>query len=105
MLYEVITGFFSITRDSIIGPLLMKEPTLGGFSPFNLGIYKKQSEDKTYVGHVMPETMLDIVGVKDADVRAQYIASFSDLDDMIAKEISPKVEYVDYAALPEKPIV
>jgi len=98
-------GFFSITKDATVGPLLTKEPALGGFSPFNLGIYKKQSEDKTYVGHITPETMLDIVGVKDADVRAKFVASFSDLDDMVAKEIGSKVQYVDYAALPEKPMM
>lgn len=98
-------GFFSITRDSVIGPLLMKEPALGGFSPFNLHVYKKESEDKTYVGHVMPETMLDIVGAKDKETREKFIASFTDLDNMIAKEISPTVQMVDYKALPEKPMM
>lgn len=98
-------GFFSVTRDSVIGPLLMKEPALGGFSPFNLHVYKKESEDKTYVGHVMPETMLDIVGAKDKETREKFIASFTDLDNMIAKEISPTVQMVDYKALPEKPMM
>ncbi len=98
-------GFFSITNDSVVGPLLMKEPALGGFSPFNLGIYKKKGEDKTYVGHVMPETMLDIVGVKDADVRAKFIASFVPLDKMVEQEIGSKVQFVDYKALPAKPMM
>lgn len=98
-------GFFSITNDKIVGPLLMKEPSLGGFSPFNFHIYKKLGEDKTYVGHVMPETMLDIVGVKDKDVRAQFTAPFADLDKLTEKEISSKVEYVDYKALPAKPMM
>ncbi len=98
-------GFFSITNDAVVGPLLMKEPSLGGFSPFNLHIYKTMGEDKTYVGHVMPETMLDIVGVKDAEVRKQFVASFSELDKMTEKEISSKVQYVDYKALPAKPMM
>lgn len=98
-------GFFSITKDSIIGPLLMKEPALGGFSPFNLHIYKKQGEDKTYVGHVMPETMLDIVGAKDKEVREKFIASFNDLDAMTAQEIGSNVQMVDYKGLPEKPMM
>ena len=98
-------GFFSITRDSVIGPMLMKEPSLGGFSPFNLHIYKKQGEDKTYVGHVMPETMLDIVGAKDKEVREKFIASFEDLDAMVSKEIGSTVQMVDYTALPEKPMM
>lgn len=95
-------GFFSIMNDKVVGPLLVKEPSLGGFSPFNLGIYKKMGEDKTYVGHVMPETMLNIVGVKDKAVRKQFIASFTDLDKMTEKEIGSKVEYIDYKALPAK---
>jgi len=98
-------GFFSITNDAVVGPLLMKEPSLGGFSPFNLHIYKFKGEDKTYVGHVDPETMLNITGVKDADVRAKFIASFAPLDKMIESEIGSKVKTVEYSALPEKPMM
>lgn len=98
-------GFFSITNDKAIGPLLLKEPSLGGFSPFNLHIYKKQGEDKTYVGHVNPETMLDIVGVKDKDVRAKFVASFPELDKMVEKEIGSKTQSVEYKALPAKPMM
>lgn len=98
-------GFFSITNDKVVGPLLLKEPALGGFSPFNLHIYKKQGEDKTYVGHVDPETMLNIVGVKDADVRKQFIASFPELDKMIEKEIGSKTQSVEYKSLPAKPMM
>ncbi len=98
-------GFFSITNDAVVGPLLMKEPSLGGFSPFNLHIYKKLGEAKTYVGHVMPETMLDIVGAKDKEVRAKFAASFTELDKLTEKEIGSKVEYVDYKALPAKPMM
>ncbi|MDP3119252.1 MAG: hypothetical protein Q8N01_02380 [Sulfuricurvum sp.] len=98
-------GFFSVTNDKVVGPLLMKEPALGGFSPFNFHIYKKAGENKTYVGHVMPETMLDIVGVKDKAVRAQFAAPFADLDKLTEKEISSKIEYVDYKALPAKPMM
>lgn len=85
--------------------MLLKEPSLGGFSPFNLHVYKKQSEDKTYVGHITPETMLDITGVKDADVRAKFIATFPELDAMIEKEIGNKVQIVEYSALPAKPMM
>lgn len=98
-------GFFSITNDKVVGPLLLKEPALGGFSPFNLHIFKKQAEDKTYVGHVSPETMLDIVGVKDAEVRKQFIASFPELDKMVEKEIGSKTQTVEYKALPAKPMM
>ena len=98
-------GFFSVMQDADVGPLLLKEPSLGGFSPFNLHVYKKQGENKTYVGHVTPETMLDITGVKDADVRAKFIATFPALDAMIEKEIGNKVQYTEYSALPAKPMM
>jgi len=98
-------GFFSVTNDAAMGPLLMKEPSLGGFSPFNFHIYKVKGEDKTYVGHVMPDTMLDIVGVKDKDVRAKFVASFTELDKLAATEISSKVKMVDYKALPKQPMM
>ena len=98
-------GFFSITNDVAMGPLLMKEPSLGGFSPFNLHIYKLKGEDKTYVGYVLPETMLDIVGVKDKDVRAKFAATFDGLDKVIASEIGSKVKMVDYKSLPKQPMM
>ena len=98
-------GFFSITNDAVVGPLLVKEPSLGGFSPFNFGIYKKMGEDKTYVGHVMPTTMLDIVGVKDKAVRKAFVASFEPLDKMTEETIGKKVQYVDYKSLPKKPMM
>ncbi|MCK9373902.1 MAG: hypothetical protein M0P91_11975 [Sulfuricurvum sp.] len=98
-------GFFSIMKDTDIGPLLVKEPSLGGFSPFNLHIYKKQEENKTYVGHIMPDTMLDIVGVKEKAVREKFVASFGDLDQLVSKEIGATVQTVDYKALPAKPMM
>jgi len=98
-------GFFSVTNDAAMGPLLMKEPSLGGFSPFNLHIYKTKAENKTYVGHVMPDTMLDIVGVKDKEVRAKFAATFTGLDKLIAAEIGSTVKMVDYKALPKQPMM
>lgn len=98
-------GFFSIANDEVLRTLLMKAPQLGGFSPFNLHIYKVKSEDKTYVGHVMPETMLDIVGVQDKEVRAAFVKSFEPLDALVAKEIGGTVEYVKYNKLPAEPMM
>jgi uncharacterized protein (DUF302 family) len=98
-------GFFSVTNDKVVGPLLMKEPSLGGFSPFNFHVYKKKGENKTFVGHVMPETMLDIVGIKDKEVRSKFAASFTELDKMTEKEIGSTVQIIDYKALPAKPMM
>lgn len=98
-------GFFSVTNDAVVGPLLMKEPSLGGFSPFNLHIYKTKADNNTYVGHVMPQTMLDIVGIKDKAVRKEFVASFVALDKMTEADIGKKVQYVNYKSLPKKPMM
>ncbi len=98
-------GFFSVANDEALRPLLIKAPELGGFSPFNLHIYKKANEDKTYVGHVVPDTMLDIVGVKDANTRAAFNALFPSLDKMVQDEIGGKVETSTYNGLPSKPMM
>ncbi len=98
-------GFFSITNDKVVGPLLVKEPSLGGFSPFNLHVYKTKADNHTYVGHVMPATMLDIVGIKDKAVRKEFTASFVELDRMTEAQIGKKVQYVEYKTLPKKPMM
>ncbi|MBL0709020.1 MAG: hypothetical protein JJW00_08235 [Sulfurimonas sp.] len=95
-------GFFTISNDTALRPLLLKAPQLGAFSPFNLHTYKMKSEDKTYVGHVVPSTMLDIVGVKDKATRAKFEAMFVPLDKLVQKKIGGKVEINQYDALPAK---
>lgn len=94
-------GFMSITNDEALRPILLKEPRVAGFAPFNLHIYKLKSENKTYVGHVTPSTMLDIVGVKDPAIRSEYTAMFPALDKMVDAKIGGKVEYVEYSKLPD----
>ncbi len=98
-------GFFSVANDEALRPLLIKAPELGGFSPFNLHVYKKKNEDKTYVGHVVPDTMLDIVGVKDANIRKEFNAMFPSLDKMVQDEIGGKVEISIFNGLPKEPMM
>ena len=93
-------GFFSLAADEAIRPLLLKDPRLGGFSPFNLHVYKYKGEDITRVGHVNPEVMLDIVGISDKSIRADFIASFKPLDDLVDKEIGGKKEVISFDKLP-----
>ena len=98
-------GFFSVANDVKLRTLLIKAPELGGFSPFNLHIYKSANEDKTYIGHIVPDTMLDIVGVKDEAVRKEFIAMFPALDELVQKEIGGKVEISEFKLLPQKPMM
>jgi uncharacterized protein (DUF302 family) len=98
-------GFFSVANDVALRELLIKAPELGGFSPFNLHIYKNVNEDKTYVGHIVPDTMLDIVGIKDAAIRKEFNAMFPALDALVQKEIGGKVEVNEYKSLPANPMM
>jgi len=98
-------GFFSVANDEALRPLLLKAPELGGFSPFNLHIYKLKAEDKTHVGHVMPGTMLDIVGVQDKAVREAFTKTFAPLDALVAEKIGGTVEMVSYDKLPAEPMM
>ena len=86
-------GFFSVAADKALRELLIKEPKLGGFAPFNLHIYKAKAEDKTYVGHIVPATMLDIVGIKDAAVRKAFTKSFAPLDALVQSKLGGEVKY------------
>ena len=93
-------GFFSISNDTALRPLLLKEPRLGAFSPFNLLIYKYKSENLTRVGHISPDVMLDITGVKDQAIRNDFIKMFEPLDKIINTDIGGKQEVVSFDKLP-----
>lgn len=98
-------GFFSVANDVALRELLLKEPSIGGFAPFNLHIYKENNEKETYVGHITPCTMMDIAGVKDKAVREAFKAQFKSLDDLVQKEIGGKVQFVSYDKVPAEPMM
>ena len=98
-------AFMSITNDEGLRPLLLKHPELGGFSPFNLHIYKLKGDNTSYVGHVMPATMLDIVGVKDAATRKEFSALFTPLDKLVDEKLGGKVEITKYDKLTANPMM
>ncbi len=93
-------GFFSVSNDEAVRTLLLKSPEIGGFSPFNLHIYKEKNDTRTFVGHIKPEVMLDIVGVKDKKIREEFIQSFKPIDALVEKEIGGKVIGVGFDAVP-----
>lgn len=79
-------SFSSLVSDDKARPLFNKDPRIGGFTPFNLVIYRKKSDEKTVITHITPEAALDILHITDKDVREQYIAMYKPLDDLIEKE-------------------
>jgi len=79
-------SFSSLVSDDKARPLFNKDPRIGGFTPFNLVIYRKKSDEKTVITHITPEAALDILHITDKDVREQYIAMYKPLDELIEKE-------------------
>ena len=98
-------GFMPITNDEGLRTLLLKSPAIGAFSPFNLLIYKEKGINMTRVGHIAPDAMLDIVGVKDAATRKEFNALFTPLDKLVDNKLGGKVEMVQYDKLTAKPMM
>lgn len=98
-------GFFSVAADKVLRELLLKEPKLGGFAPFNLHIYKAKAEDTTYVGHIVPATMLDIVGIKDTGIRKSFTDSFKVLDDLVQSKLGGDVKFFGSDKIAAKPMM
>jgi uncharacterized protein (DUF302 family) len=99
-------GFFSIAHNDKMKNLLEQYPALGGFTPFNLHIYKTKTENTTYVGHLRPEVMADIVGLKDEKVRKEFLAMFPELDKFVINGMgSSTVKNIYFDSLPETPMM
>ncbi len=95
-------SFQSIVNDAKIKPLLNIDPRIAGFSPFNLLGYKKLNEKQTVVTHLMPEAILDMLGIEDKKLRVAYINSFVELDALIEKELGGTKSYIEYDELADK---
>jgi len=105
-----VLSFMSIVNDKEILPLLNIDPRIAGFSPFNMLIYKKLDERNTYVGHLMPTAILDILEIKDKTVREKFTSSFKPLDRKIESEFKSKglkftKSYIPYKKLAKKRMI
>ena len=92
-------GFSPILNESIVRPLLIKDPRLGGFSPFNLVHYRKKSDKRTVVTHLTPEAILDILEIDDDEIKEKYINSFVSLDNLIEEKLGGKKSYLPLVGL------
>jgi uncharacterized protein (DUF302 family) len=97
-----LLSFMSIVNKNEVKKLLSTDPRLAGFNPFNLLIYKKSNEDTTYISHLMPEAILDIIGITDQKVKTDYIKSFEALDKLLLETFGKDVSYKTYTKLPPK---
>jgi len=100
-----VLSFMPVVKDDAILPLLNIDPRIAGFAPFNMLIYKKLDENKTHIGHLMPKTMLDILGIEDKEVRSKFSKTFKALNTTIAQESGGKVSYLPYKKLPEQKMI
>ena len=98
-------GFFSISNDKALYPILKSSPQAAGFQPFNLHIYKTKAENVTYIGHIDPTTMLDITGVTNKTDRDAYVKMYEPLDAYVAKEFGGKVKTSSFSKLPVQPMM
>jgi len=100
-----VLSFMPVVKDSAILPLLNIDPRIAGFAPFNVVIHKKLDENITYIGHLLPETMLNILGIKNEEVRNKFAATFKALDATIAQELGGHIATIPYKKLPEKRMI
>ncbi|MCF6243825.1 MAG: hypothetical protein L3J43_02170, partial [Sulfurovum sp.] len=100
-----VLSFMPIVKDESILPLLNIDPRIAGFAPFNLVIHKKLDENVTHIGHLLPDVMLDILGIENQEVRSKFSATFKALDATIAQELGGHVATIPYKKLPEKRMI
>ena len=62
-------SFSSMVNDKVARPLFNKDPRVGGFTPFNLVVYRKKSDNKTVITHITPEAAIDVLQITDEDVK------------------------------------
>lgn len=86
-------GFITIASEPRMREILLKAPQLGGFAPLNYLIYKKKSENKTYVGFPTAEAMLAITKTTDPKVVKEFTAMIDDLAKVTDSGIGGEVVY------------
>ena len=76
-------SFSSLVNDNEARELMNVDPRIGGFTPFNLVIYRKKSDKKTVLTHITPAAALDILQITDKNVRDTFTKMFQPLDKAI----------------------
>ena len=91
-----LLNFYRIYDKEGMRELLLKNPDFGAFTPFNFLAYKKldsmEGGDTTWYGHLDSDTMLDIIGAKDAADRDKFKKMVSKLDRLVLDQMKPKFE-------------
>jgi len=100
-------SFFGLVNIDKLRTLLLANPDFGAYAPFNFLVYKTldhKTDDNTWFGHLSPDTMLDIIGEKNADTRKEFTAMVDGWDTFVTKEMKPTMtkKFEHTKPLPEK---
>lgn len=101
---ELISFMPTVNLDKV-RELLVAEPRLALYSPFNMLAYNKTGENTTKVMHLTPEAILDIAGVEDESIKTKFISMFKPLDEKIEKVYGGEKSYVTYNSLDDNRIM
>ena len=89
-----ILSFMSVANKNAMSPLLEIDPRLAGFNPFNLLIYRSIGEEDSHIGHLVPSAILDMIGITDEKVRAEYPKIIEPLDKMMKEEFGSDISTI-----------
>jgi len=99
-------NFMNMSNDRAMFDIIKKYPSIGAFTPFNMLSFKLKNEKTTWLGHVSPELMSDVAGMKDPSIRAKFIRHFEPMDAKISEVMeSTKQRKITYAGLPSSPMM
>ncbi|HIQ27832.1 MAG TPA: hypothetical protein EYH42_04980 [Sulfurovum sp.] len=92
-----LLSFMTIVDKKSVKPLLNIDPTLAGFNPFNLLMYKHKDKNETIISHLTTEAIFDMLGTGDKEVMDGYRKSMAKLDALIVSNFPhAKVTYETY---------
>lgn len=94
-----ILSFMSVSNKNAMSPLLEIDPRLAGFNPFNMLIYRATGDKSTHIGHLDPVAIMDMIGIEDKTIRAEYPKMIKPLDAMITKEFGTNSKMLKINAL------
>jgi len=85
-------SFFGMVHIEKLRNLLLANPDFGAYAPFNFLVYKTldhKNDDNTWFGHLAPNTMLDIIGEKNANTRKEFTNMMAGWDAYVNKGMKP----------------
>ncbi|MEA3492032.1 MAG: hypothetical protein U9R27_09055 [Campylobacterota bacterium] len=97
-----ILSFMSVSNKNAMSPLLEIDPRLAGFNPFNMLIYRAIGEKNTYIGHLAPTAILDMIGITDETIRSEYPKMIAPLDAMIKEEFGSNISTIKIEKMAER---